>query len=169
MLSFTICGGFCRPWLWTGDACMANASPTAVDSADAAKKREFIIAPLVVVRLGSRPTKLVFDRTHRNVTLGRKNFRRLSVGQRSPSFRATSNDWTKERWQSIAAAEASSPHGPIQLCSISVRQINRDAVPPVEFNPAMISAATLSPGGKRNGHAMGWPLRRRAGPTGKAV
>jgi hypothetical protein len=36
-----------------------------------------------------------------------------------------------------------------------VRQISHDAVPRVEVNPATISAATLSPGWKRNGHAMG--------------
>src|SRR5215831_5009539 len=56
MFCLTIAGGSLAPWAWTGEACMASASPTAVDSADAAKRREFIIGPLVVARLGSRPT-----------------------------------------------------------------------------------------------------------------
>ena len=53
------------------------------------------------------------------------------------------------RGGSVSAARAGS------IMFNYVRQINHDAVPPVEVNPATISAAKLSPGWKRNGHAMG--------------
>jgi hypothetical protein len=85
---------------------MTSASPTAVDSADAAKKREFIIGPLVVARLGSRPTSQGSIERAGMLRSVEKNFGRSTVGQRSPSFIATYNNWTKERWQCIAAAEA---------------------------------------------------------------
>src|SRR5215469_8813558 len=84
MLSFTICGGFCMPWLWTGDACIARASPTAVDSADAAKRREFIIGLLVVACLGSRPTTQGSIGRAGTLRSVEKNFRRPAVGRHSP-------------------------------------------------------------------------------------
>ena len=46
MLSFTTCGGFCIPCAAVGCACIAIASPIAVDSAEAANRRPFMISHL---------------------------------------------------------------------------------------------------------------------------
>src|SRR5215467_12330350 len=46
MLSFTTCGGFCIPCAAVGGACIAMASPIAVDSAEAANRWRFMIADL---------------------------------------------------------------------------------------------------------------------------
>src|SRR6516165_6044015 len=47
MLSFTICGGFCIPCAAVGCACIAMASPIAVDSAEAANRLRFMISDLL--------------------------------------------------------------------------------------------------------------------------
>src|SRR6516164_7469467 len=117
---------------------MASASPTAVDSADAAKKREFIIGPLVVVRLGSRPTKLGFDRTHPNVTLGRKNF--VASPLVSAPHPSEQPPITGPRNDGSASPRRKRKRRTGRFNS--VRQISHDAVPPVGVNPATISAAT---------------------------
>src|SRR6516164_3403175 len=56
MLSFTICGGFCAPCAAVGCACIAMASPIAVDSAEAANRRRFMISHLFGCWSPPRPT-----------------------------------------------------------------------------------------------------------------
>src|SRR6516165_1612779 len=75
MFCLTIAGGSFAPWAWSGDVCMVSASPIAVDSADAAKRREFIVGPLVVARLGSRPTSQGSTERARTLRSVEKNFR----------------------------------------------------------------------------------------------
>jgi len=181
------------PWLWTGEACMASASPIAVDSADAAKRREFIIGPLVVARLGSRLTSQ--GSIERAGTL--RSVEKFFVASPLVSAPHPSEQppimGTKKRWQCIAGANAQRRTGR-SSCGRQVQQIRQVVrprralppqnkikpsfihltcvrrpyritatvrptrsirVPPVEANPATISAATFWPGWKRNGHAMG--------------
>src|SRR5258705_7774112 len=69
MLSLTICGGF-APWARTVGAWAASASPTAVESADAAISGCFMVIP----RCGSRSeTILRFDREAGRLQADRKN------------------------------------------------------------------------------------------------
>src|ERR1700680_4265704 len=49
MLSLTICGGLAAPWARTDGACAASARATAVENAEAANRRWFMVQAFLYI------------------------------------------------------------------------------------------------------------------------
>src|SRR5216684_2133952 len=76
MLSFTTCGMLLvsfMPCAWIGVACMARASPTAVERVEAANTYRFIVSPLVRWEAPGRDRDRKFG-VHRLKVTGRMKF-----------------------------------------------------------------------------------------------
>ena len=75
MLSFTTCGALLMSMVCAriGSACMARASPTAVESAEAASRRRFMVRP-PSLRPQTGLNAMRFDPKSRMVTRGQKIF-----------------------------------------------------------------------------------------------